>query len=741
MSTESAPLLTKRYFTLLLIGGGLLLFLVGWILAVLGYELLPPPPPWGDEVQHRLDSMNQALSLVSAPWVVTVVSVHDDPYFLLHIAQQTLTLIWLWTIGILGYWWLQNPVRVWQIRRRGGHIVLWGTGRIGQILLQDQVRHGTPVILIGQPPLHPWMRPGVGVIASHKDGAQVWDTAGLAHAKALITVADDDQESLQASLEAARFLQEKHSVGNIPLIVHLGNDALRLRFERDLGLHSPQVKQSVRLFSFANLSARLLFKDSPPDKFRRLNNPACNHILILGAGDWGREIAFFFLCLAHFRHGGIPKVTFIDRSVYSEMTFFARYPQARLVGEVTFHRMDVHGEFGMTQLIKETILTDPPIGIYVCIGNAAYSMGAAILTERILRKLVQFVPPIYVHMDQSGLFQSMLNTDPEDLQAGGMIRPFGSPAAIFTSEMLLSEELDQVAQFLHESWFEKRMAEGKLQGSKPSLAPWKELPEYFKGSNRMDADHLAIKLRDLHCQSVPGLSPDKPTFTKQEVEEASRAEHQRWCAYTWLNDWKYAPIPDPSNRLSNYLVPYDELPQDVQEYDRQIVRDHLPAHMNDLGAPIRREWRVAVWAEGAGNAPLTVQQTASIQEFLSQRAPANTVPVLVIPLNQPSAWAVAQMALEMDIPLYLLLMEPTYDTLRYFCLDKQRRTILDLLGRAELLFVASNDQGKPDPSLGEAFLRTQGEALIGLGAVESFCTGFPEGCPQLILSQDPAMEG
>ncbi|MBF0311179.1 MAG: NAD-binding protein, partial [Magnetococcales bacterium] len=628
MPTKNTALSTNRFPILPLALVGLILLLTGWLLAMLGYWLLLPPPPWGDEAQHRLDMMTQAWRLVLMPWEV---SVGEDVALLLHIARQTLTLLGLGIISISGYWWLQNPLRVWRIQRQGGHIVLWGTGRMGAAVLRDQLSRKSPVILVSQPPFQPWIQPGVGVISPRQDGEQLWISAGLANAKAMIAVADDDQESFQATLQADKFLQKRPSLRALSLSAHLADDALRRSLERDLGIRSPSGKRSLRLFSLAKASARLLFKAAPPDRFRSLNDPSRNHILILGAGEWGREIGLLFLRLAHFRHGHPPDITFVDRRADAETEFFDHYPQAGLVGQVTFHRLDVQSESGMTRLLEEMVVAHSPIAIYVCLGNAASSVSAAIQVERILRRMLQFIPPISVRLEQPGLLREMLDTDQENLQGGGMIRPFGFLDEIFSHEMLLLEEVDQVARLLHQRYYQECLERGEPSGSRPAVVPWEELPEVFKEDNRLVADHLAIKLRDLHCRSVPGLSPNEQRFTEQEVDEVGRAEHHRWCANRWLNNWKYAPQRQDQNRLHHNLVPFDDLSQEDQEKDRQIVRVDLANTMNALGAPIRREWPVAVWADGAANL-LTAVQSASIREFLEQRPPVGAVPVLTAPL-------------------------------------------------------------------------------------------------------------
>jgi hypothetical protein len=48
-------------------------------------------------------------------------------------------------------------------------------------------------------------------------------------------------------------------------------------------------------------------------------------------------------------------------------------------------------------------------------------------------------------------------------------------------------------------------------------------------------------------------------------------EHDRWCADRYLTGWQFGPAADKPNRISPYLVPYDELTEEVKQYDREVV--------------------------------------------------------------------------------------------------------------------------------------------------------------------------
>lgn len=55
------------------------------------------------------------------------------------------------------------------------------------------------------------------------------------------------------------------------------------------------------------------------------------------------------------------------------------------------------------------------------------------------------------------------------------------------------------------------------------------------------------------------------TFTEKEIEIMAEMEHTRWNAERLREGWKIGKKKDVTNRISPYLVPWAELPEDVRE--------------------------------------------------------------------------------------------------------------------------------------------------------------------------------
>lgn len=152
-------------------------------------------------------------------------------------------------------------------------------------------------------------------------------------------------------------------------------------------------------------------------------------------------------------------------------------------------------------------------------------------------------------------------------------------------DMLLAEANETMARGLHE--FYCKMQKGSSSASAAVLVPWELLEEGFKESNRQQAAHIMEKVRaaGYGITAVAGRTTREFEFTGEEIELMAEMEHQRWNAERLLAGWRWAAEKDVDNKLSPYIVPWSDLPDEIREYDRQLVRT-VPAILAASGFEI-----------------------------------------------------------------------------------------------------------------------------------------------------------
>ena len=110
----------------------------------------------------------------------------------------------------------------------------------------------------------------------------------------------------------------------------------------------------------------------------------------------------------------------------------------------------------------------------------------------------------------------------------------------------------------------------------PSLVPWDQLPGSLKESNRRFAESVGAQVAQLGWVLRPlsrAVPSDRGTVPPEVLERLSRAEHDRWMEALQRDGWQLTTgAKDPHRRLHPLLVPWEELPEEEREKDRDVIR-------------------------------------------------------------------------------------------------------------------------------------------------------------------------
>lgn len=155
--------------------------------------------------------------------------------------------------------------------------------------------------------------------------------------------------------------------------------------------------------------------------------------------------------------------------------------------------------------------------------------------------------------------QLSLHVDPEEFNA------------LVERDVLLGSAREALARAVHEKY--RKDQKGKKSKDDPAMKPWTKLTEDLRESNRQQGDSIPAKLEAIGYDfvKVQNRKPEKVLFTDAQIEKMAELEHDRWNKERWAAGWKLGPR-DPKNKQSPYLVAWEELPDDIKEYDRDAVR-------------------------------------------------------------------------------------------------------------------------------------------------------------------------
>jgi hypothetical protein len=173
-------------------------------------------------------------------------------------------------------------------------------------------------------------------------------------------------------------------------------------------------------------------------------------------------------------------------------------------------------------------------------------------------------------------------------------------------DVILNLESETIARAVHQDYVRRRLAQGAEPGSDPALSAWPNLPEDLRESNRLQVADIRAKLDAIGYEFLPITDWDAEPFEfrGEQVEALARREHDRWWKERLRSGWRLGPVRDAHAKLSPYLVPWEELDDDVRDLDRDAVR-LIPSILATAG------FAIVPLRGGASPAPATPAADAS----------------------------------------------------------------------------------------------------------------------------------
>lgn len=158
---------------------------------------------------------------------------------------------------------------------------------------------------------------------------------------------------------------------------------------------------------------------------------------------------------------------------------------------------------------------------------------------------------------------------------------FNRPASLFSDL-----QLQDMAKVIHNNYVQDQIANLHI---KDNLKPWSELNDDFKNSNTNQALFMSeiLALNGFAIRDIVNDGNAIDHFKPEELNEMAKLEHGRWVAERLLAGWKFGPQKDTDKKISPFLVAWDEIPPDVQQYDVNNIVNY-PNLLKMIGLEIYR---------------------------------------------------------------------------------------------------------------------------------------------------------
>ena len=458
------------------------------------------------------------------------------------------------------------------LRLTRDHIVVCGLGRKGLQLVKEFQGHGDVVVAIEKDEQNDAVRIcralGVVVLVGDATDKALLQRARVHCAKHVIAICRDDAANLEIALHTLQLTKEKRTslTTKIGCYTHVVNLHLHESLRQQSLFADQNDPVDVRVFNNYADSARQVLNDYPLERGGTSSTDSrVVHLVVLGFERMGQSVALQAAKVGHYANGKRLRITVIDGQVERQKKeFLRRYPQFGAVCDAEYLALDADDCEALERIHEAAHNQNSSMTVAVCLEDDSCCFTCAM---NVLPRLRRTDVPVLVNMMEQGGLVELLRDIPG-------VRPFGMTNLTCTGDLLLHENLDKVAIAVHEQYREQQRE--RKPNTDTAMQPWQLLDPVLQDSNRQQADHIPIKLRAIGCMSarLPTESKSVPLkeFSPDEVELLARMEHARWNAERFLGGWTLGPR-DPDNRTSPYLVPWDDLDDDIREYDREAVRN------------------------------------------------------------------------------------------------------------------------------------------------------------------------
>jgi ppGpp synthetase/RelA/SpoT-type nucleotidyltranferase len=145
-------------------------------------------------------------------------------------------------------------------------------------------------------------------------------------------------------------------------------------------------------------------------------------------------------------------------------------------------------------------------------------------------------------------------------------------------------EFEKAAQKAHEEYVKS------AKPKDPSLLPWKDLAEPLKISNYHQVAY-AVHILSTAGLGVRPLKGRRPLFNMRKalgekgIRRLAEMEHGRWNVERLLLGWRHGEKKDVEKKISPYLIPWENVPPDIQKYDLDGI-EKLPEALREVGLEV-----------------------------------------------------------------------------------------------------------------------------------------------------------
>jgi len=474
---------------------------------------------------------------------------------------------------------LHEQLQLFRVRFLKNHIVICGLGRKGLLLSEGFRERGERVMVIEQDEdngmLGRCREHGAIILIGNAANPGLLRRARVHKAKYLISVCGNDGTNAEVAVHARELVWDRKGKA-LSCLVHIFDLQLcNLLREREIGMGKLDAFR-LGFFNVFESGARVLLEEYPPFSKMAEEHGSRAHIVVVGVGRMGESLVVNAARNWWGRDntsGERLRITLIDKEAERKKeSLYLRYSQLERVCELVPGQMDVKSsEFERAEFLFDQHGRCDVTTVYVCLDDDSNALGAALMLCQRVRALEI---PIVVRMIHDAGLAILLRGEKDKRNSFVSVHAFGLLDRTCTPDLIFGCTYEILARAIHADYVRNEREKGFTPETNPSMVPWEELPETLKESNRGQAEHIRVKLEAIGCDIATTTDWDVPLFqfSPEEVELMAEMEHERFVEERLRQGFTYGSTKDLEKKIIPTLVPWDQLPDEEKNKDRDSVR-------------------------------------------------------------------------------------------------------------------------------------------------------------------------
>jgi voltage-gated potassium channel Kch len=426
-----------------------------------------------------------------------------------------------------------KQLQYYRLSRLKGHTVVCGLNQYSMNLIKDLLENKKSVVVIDNGNNEQFRSTVQGYkgisITGDPRNEYILKQANVKNCKYFIIFSENDTHNMDICLRAKNIFLDWHDNGRSPkVLIHLFEYQLEPIVDKlDEEINSSGI--NLQIFNIHQNAAKSLFEEYPIYRYDKGDL----HLIIAGFSQLGEQVLLQAAKVAHFGDGRKLTVTVIDKDIKQKESWFkVRYPNISEVCTTRFLEGDFSDQEVYSHMLEEKL---SPMYVTICLEDDETSIIQALFLTKKFRGI-----PIVAKISEDITLADWIKQDNEQF---ANISWFGEINSVASEEIVLNERNDKLAKNINA--FYKSKYGGK---------EWWELSMFLRGSNRAQADHMDTKLHLLGL--VKTKKNDENAMSWEEYcehiqtkyHQLAEAEHERWNAYHFINDWEPCSPEVPRNR-------------------------------------------------------------------------------------------------------------------------------------------------------------------------------------------------